>query len=181
MSAAAIFKFILMGHCVTADLLKTIRSKSPTYWAGRIFMAGMYGILAICLVVILSKVASAQTTTTTTCAPIGTTVTCTSTGPDSVAPPNFSAFSDIIKRNREQAEAAGRQAGQLVNNALRKPQPVAMILTIKCGKYVGGTVVFDNNTTKSLSLDPTPATDANLAAVRTAFPNVRVAAIDAGC
>jgi hypothetical protein len=42
----------------------------------------------------------------------------------------YAGFADTIKRNREQAEATGRQAGQIVNNALRKPQAVALILIL---------------------------------------------------
>jgi hypothetical protein len=90
-------------------------------------------------------------------------------------------YSYLHNAGKQAMENAGQQLGQIAGNALRKPQAVAMILTVKCDKYVEGTLVFDNNTTKVVPLNPSPASNANLAAVRAAFPNVRVEAIDAGC
>jgi hypothetical protein len=82
---------------------------------------------------------------------------------------------------KQQMEDVGHRLGKIVGSALRKPQAVAMILTVKCNAYVEGTLVFDNNTTKVIQLNPSPASDANLAAVRSAFPNVRIETLNAGC
>jgi hypothetical protein len=76
---------------------------------------------------------------------------------------------------------AGNQLGQIVGGAIRKPQAVATILTVKCSMYVESKMVFDNGTTNVMRLNPSPASDANLATVRAAYPNLRVKAVDTGC
>jgi hypothetical protein len=92
--------------------------------------------------------------------------------------PDYSYLHDAGK---QQMQNAGSQLGQIVDSAVRKPQAVAIILTVKCNMYGEGKMVFDNNTTNAMHLNPSPASDANLATVRAAFPNLRVEAVDTGC
>ena len=133
------------------------------------------------MVVCFTQHARAQTTNTTCWRESNGGMSCTTTAPTPGHQTTPGEYGYLHDAGKADAEAAGRQLGQLINRAFRQPKAVSMILTIKCGQYVAGTLIYDNNTTKAVSLDPTPASDANLAAVQTAFPNVKVAAIDGGC
>lgn len=95
--------------------------------------------------------------------------------------PNNADYSYLHNAGQDSFAKLGQALGQDLTRAIRKPQAVALILTVKCDKYVEATFVYDNNTSKVTSFDPTPASDSNLNAIRAAFPALRVAALDAGC
>jgi hypothetical protein len=117
--------------------------------------------------------------------PMGHTYWIAPTAPNATSttpPPHpLGDYSYLHDAGKQQMQDAGNQLGQIVGGAVRKPQAVAIIITVKCNMYVEGKMVFDNNTTNVVHFTPSPASDANLATVRAAFPNVRVETIDAGC
>lgn len=96
--------------------------------------------------------------------------------------PYAQAFADTLKRNREQQEAVGRPLGALLGAALYKRQPKALVLVIKCERYITALVSYDDGSLKSINLagtDGNAVDRAKLAAYQTALPNLNV--VDGGC
>jgi hypothetical protein len=90
-------------------------------------------------------------------------------------------YSWLNNAGKQAAEGTGKQLAQIIGGAVHKPKAVAIILTVKCNMYVESKMVFDNGTTNVMRLNPSPASDANLATVQAAFPNLLVDVDDAGC
>ncbi|HWW30319.1 MAG TPA: hypothetical protein VNY80_09915 [Steroidobacteraceae bacterium] len=94
-------------------------------------------------------------------------------GPLYVAPGPSSLISpDIIKRNQDQLNGAGRKLGDLIGSSLKTPTSHAtdLVVTTKCGHYISAIVTYADGSAKTLNLSNAPASQNDMDKAKAAIP-----------
>ena len=116
----------------------------------------MKGLLIAAALLCAGSVCAQTTNCYTTGSPAaGYTTTCQ---------PPVADYSWLTQPSRQAAQAAGQQAGALVNRATQKPHVMAVSAVLECGVYKLVTMTYSNGTqTQDRIEDPTPEYQSKLA------------------